>query len=173
MADFTYIARDAAGERVTGSMSAATERDVINMLTGKSLFPVSVEAEKQAVSLSFGGRVSGQKIAVFYEQLASLMQNGVPMIRSLTILRDQSSVPALTNALDDVIKRVEEGDALGEAFARHPNVFSDIAVNMARAGAEGGFLEDALDRVARFTACLLYTSPSPRDATLSRMPSSA
>ena len=152
MADFTYIARDAAGERVTGSMSAATERDVINMLTGKSLFPVSVEAEKQAVSLSFGGRVSGQKIAVFYEQLASLMQNGVPMIRSLTILRDQSSVPALTNALDDVIKRVEEGDALGEAFARHPNVFSDIAVNMARAGAEGGFLEDALDRVARFTA---------------------
>ena len=152
MADFTYIARDAAGERVTGSMSAATERDVINMLTGKSLFPVSVEAEKQAISFSFGSRVSGQKIAVFYEQLASLMSNGVSMIRSLTILREQSSVPALTLALDDVIKRIEEGESLGEAFSRHPNVFSDIAVNMARAGAEGGFLEDALDRVARFTA---------------------
>lgn len=152
MADFTYIARDASGQRVTGSMAAATERDVINVLTGKSLFPVSVEAEKKSASFSFGNRVSGQKISIFYEQLASLMKNGVPMIRSLSILRDQSSVPALKDALDDVIKRVEEGEALGEAFAHHPNVFSEIAVNMSRAGAEGGFLEDALDRVARFTA---------------------
>ena len=152
MADFNYIARDATGQRVTGSMTAATERDVISVLTGKSLFPVSVEAEKQSVQLSFGNRVSGQKIAVFYEQLSSLMKNGVPLIRSLTILREQSSVPALNLALDDVIKRVEEGEALGDAFSRHPNAFSDIAVNMARAGAEGGFLEEALERVSKFTA---------------------
>ncbi|MEM9412937.1 MAG: type II secretion system F family protein, partial [Planctomycetota bacterium] len=152
MADFTYIARDAAGQRVTGSMSAATERDVVNMLTGKSLFPVSVEAQKQSVNLSFGNKVGGQKIAVFYEQLASLLKNGVPLIRSLTILREQSSVQALSHALDDVIKRVEEGESLGDAFARHPNAFSDIAVNMTRAGAEGGFLEEALDRIAKFTA---------------------
>ena len=152
MADFTYIARDASGQRVTGSMSAATERDVINMLTGKSLFPVSVEPEKQAVSLSFNNKVSGQKIAVFYEQLSSLLKNGVPLIKSLTILREQSSVQSLNHALDDVIKRVEEGESLGDAFARHPNAFSDIAVNMAKAGAEGGFLEEALERVAKFTA---------------------
>lgn len=152
MADFTYIARDSSGQRVTGSMSAATERDVINMLTGKSLFPVSVEAAKQNVSLSFGNTVSGQKIAVFYEQLASLLKNGVPLIRSLTILREQSSDRPLNFALDDVIKRVEEGESLGDSFALHPNAFSDIAVNMARAGAEGGFLEEALERVAKFTA---------------------
>ncbi len=133
-------------------MSAATERDVINMLTGKSLFPVSVEAAKQNVSLSFGNTVSGQKIAVFYEQLASLLKNGVPLIRSLTILREQSSDRPLNFALDDVIKRVEEGESLGDSFALHPNAFSDIAVNMARAGAEGGFLEEALERVAKFTA---------------------
>ena len=133
-------------------MTAATERDVINVLTGKSLFPVSVEAEKKPITFSFGNKVSGQKIAVFYEQLASLIKNGVPLIRSLTILREQSSVPALTVALDDVIKRIEEGESLGDAFSRHPNAFSDIAVNMSRAGAEGGFLEDALERVSKFTA---------------------
>ena len=132
-------------------MSAATERDVINMLTGKSLFPVSVKAEKRTVSLSFGGKVSDQKIAVFYEQLASLLSNGVPLIRSLNVLRDQSSVPPIKVALDDVIAKVEEGEPIGDAFARHPNVFSEIAVNMARAGTEGGFLEDALERVAKFT----------------------
>lgn len=152
MADFTYIARDSSGQRVSGSMSAATEHDVINMLTGKSLFPVSVEVEKQAPSLSFGSGISGQKLAVFYEQLSSLMKNGVPLIRSLTILREQSSVPTLSLALDKVIKQVEEGESLGDAFAQHPNVFSDISVNMAKAGSEGGFLEEALDRVAKFTA---------------------
>ena len=132
-------------------MTAATERDVINMLTGKSLFPVSVETQKQPSSFTLGGRVSGQKIAVFYSQLASLLKNGVPLIRSLHVLREQSSVPPIKLALDDVISRVEEGEPLGDTFARHPNVFSDIAVNMARAGAEGGFLEDALERVAKFT----------------------
>lgn len=151
MADFSYTARDSSGQKVTGSMTAATERDVINMLTGKSLFPVSVQAEKQTVNLSFGGKVSDQKIAVFYEQLASLLNNGVPLIRSLNVLRDQSSIPKIKIALDDVISKVEEGEPIGDAFARHPNVFSEIAVNMARAGTEGGFLEDALERVAKFT----------------------
>lgn len=151
MADFTYIARDSAGQRITGSMSAATERDVINFLAGKSLFPVVVEPEKQARTLSFGGRVSGQKIAVFYEQLSSLLKNGVPLIRALNVLREQSSVQPIKVALDDVISRIEDGEALGDAFQRHPNVFSEMAVNMARAGAEGGFLEDALERVAKFT----------------------
>lgn len=132
-------------------MTAATERDVINMLSGKSLFPVSVEPEKQTVRLSFTGGVSGQKIAVFYDQLASLLKNGVPLVRSLNVLREQSSVPQIKLALDDIIARVEDGEPLGDTFARHPKVFSEIAVNMARAGSEGGFLEDALERVAKFT----------------------
>ena len=132
-------------------MTAATERDVINMLTGKSLFPVSVEPEKQISSFSLSGGVSGQKIAVFYDQLAALLKNGVPLIRSLNVLREQSSVPQIKLALDDIISRVEDGEPLGDTFARHPKVFSDIAVNMARAGSEGGFLEDALERVAKFT----------------------
>jgi general secretion pathway protein F/type IV pilus assembly protein PilC len=154
MADFTYVARDSSGQRITGSMSAASERDVVNVLSGRSLFPVSVEVAASTAplaKLSWGKRVSGQKIAVFYEQLSSLIKNGVPLIRSLTILREQTSAPGLKNALDDVIQRVEEGETLGDSFARHPNAFSEVAVNMSRAGAEGGFLEEALERLARFT----------------------
>ncbi len=151
MAEFTYIARNENGERVSGSMTAASERDVISMLSGNSLFPVSVSTEKKPSQFGFGGRVSAQKIAVFYDQLAQLMTNGVPLLKSLSILRTQSSSVALQNALDDVVSRVEDGEALGDAFARHPKIFSEMAVNMSRAGAEGGFLEDALERVAQFT----------------------
>lgn len=152
MPKFTYVARDMAGEKITGDMNANTERDVVNSLTSRSLFPVDVSsAEKKQITVGGSGRVSGAKIASFYEQLASLISNGVPLLRSLNILRDQSSIPALKKALDDVIVRIEEGETLSEGFARHPKVFNEMAVNMTRAGTEGGFLEEALERVALFT----------------------
>ena len=151
MPDFTYTARNLTGEMISGSMSANTERDVVNALSGQSLFPVKVETEHEKKTITFGGRVNDQKIAVFYEQLASLITNGVPMIRSLQILKEQTQIPVFQNALGDVIAKVEEGETLSDSFARHPKVFSEMAVNMSRAGAEGGFLEDALQRVAKFT----------------------
>ena len=53
--------------------------------------------------------------------------------------------------LDDIYRRVEDGSTLGEAMSRYPRVFSEMAINMVRAGGEGGFLEDALERVSQFT----------------------
>lgn len=151
MPEFTYKARNLTGEIVSGSMNANSERDVISMLSGKSLFPVTVETEKEKQQITFGGRVNDQKIAVFYEQLASLISNGVPMMRALNILKEQTRIPVFKAALEDVISRVEDGETLSDSFSRHPKMFSEMAVNMSRAGAEGGFLEDALTRVAKFT----------------------
>ena len=154
MPDFSYTARDMAGQLVTGNLSANTENDVIAKLSGQSLFPikvVSAEAKKPK-QISFGsGRVSDQKISVFYEQLATLIKNGVPMLKSLRILQEQTQIPSFSEALNDVIGRIEDGETLSDAFRRHPKIFSEMAVNMSRAGAEGGFLEDALTRVASFT----------------------
>jgi general secretion pathway protein F/type IV pilus assembly protein PilC len=157
MPDFTYIARDASGAKIEGSMSANSEADVISRLTGDALFPVSVsDSEKNAgkaleLSMDFGGKPKGHKMAVFYTQLASLLENGVPLIRSLTLLKEQEKNKKLKAALEDVIVRVEDGEELSTCFRRHDAVFSDMAINMAKAGAEGGFLEDALDRVGTFT----------------------
>lgn len=157
MPDFTYTARDLSGAKIEGSMSAGSEADVINRLSTKSLFPIKVvnaqDADKSPMKLElgFGGGISDQKVAVFYEQLSSLLSNGVPLIRSLTLLKQQTNIKPLEAALEDVIGRVEDGEELATCFARYPKVFSDMAVNMTRAGAEGGFLEDALSRVAVFT----------------------
>jgi len=90
-------------------------------------------------------------MAVFYGQLASLLRSGVPLIRSLALLGDQSSAPVLSEVLGDIRARVEDGEPLGDAMARYPGVFSEMATNMVRAGTEGGFLEDALERVGTFT----------------------
>ena len=151
MPDFAYTARNLQGERVTGSVSASSEREVVSILSHQSLFPVDVTAEKAGAGLQFTRRVSGQVMATNYSQLASLMRSGVPLLRSLGVLRQQSSNKTLQQVLDDVYHRVEDGAPLGEAMARFPRVFSELAINMVRAGGEGGFLEEALDRVAKFT----------------------
>jgi general secretion pathway protein F/type IV pilus assembly protein PilC len=151
MPDFAYTARDLRGERVTGTVAAGTEREVLAILSGQSLFPVEVTAAKTAATSNRSCRVRGQQMAVVYNQLASLMRSGVPLLRSLAVLRDQSSERILKEVLADIHHRVEDGASLAEAMAHYPRVFSELAVQMVRAGGEGGFLEEALDRVAQFT----------------------
>jgi general secretion pathway protein F/type IV pilus assembly protein PilC len=87
----------------------------------------------------------------FYTQLAALLKSGVPLLRSLQVLQRQSSNPALAVVLSELHDRVSEGDALAEAMARHPRTFDELGRSIVRAGEEGGFLEEALHRVARFT----------------------
>ena len=151
MPNFAYTARDMEGNRVTGTLAAATEREVISLLTAKSLFPIEVAGEKAKRSFGGGRRVGGQQMATIYAQLSSLLRSGVPLLRSLKVLKDQSSNARLTSMLDDIHSRVEDGATLADAMSRHPGAFNELAVSMIRAGGEGGFLEDALERVAQFT----------------------
>jgi len=151
MPDFEYTARDLQGNKVNGVVAAPNQRDALVLLSGQALFPLEVKTQQQAKPLFGGRRVSGNLMAVTYVQLASLMRSGVPLLRSLSLLRDQASNSKLKETLTDVVSRVEEGESLSDAMSRHPRVFHEIAVNMARAGTEGGFLEDALDHVGRFT----------------------
>ncbi len=149
MADFSYVARDTSGRKVSGSIAAANTREAASQLAAKSLFPVSISSGKQSVTVATG-RVSGSKMVSFYAQLASLLRSGVPLLRALTVLSQQSGSKTLQSVLQEIRARVEDGESLGDAFARYPKVFNIIAVSMVRAGSEGGFLEDALERIASF-----------------------
>lgn len=152
MPEFAYIARNLQGVKVSGTVSAGSEREAIAALSGQSLFPVEVKSEQpKGATLGFSKRVSGQLVAQMYEQLGALLRSGVPLLRSLKVMREQTTHPTLKEVLEDVSSRVEDGDTLAEAMARHPRVFGEMGINMVRAGGEGGFLEDALERVADFT----------------------
>jgi general secretion pathway protein F/type IV pilus assembly protein PilC len=150
MPDFAYVARDSRGQRLTGTLTANSQREAIAQLDARSLFPIELSQTKN-VGDTRNKRVSGQVMATVYTQLASLLRSGVPLMRSLTVMSAQASKPALKAVLEEIKARVEEGEPLPVAMARFPRVFSDMAVNMVRAGTEGGFLEDALERVAAFT----------------------
>jgi general secretion pathway protein F/type IV pilus assembly protein PilC len=155
MSQYAYVARDMTGKKVTGVVDAGSPREATAQLSAKNLFPVEIKvtdakaaANKSALT---NKKVKGQVMATFYAQLASLLRSGVPMLRSLTVLSQQSTDATLSAVLTEIKGRVEEGEPLGQAMARYPRVFSEMAVNMTRAGAEGGFLEDALERVGTFT----------------------
>lgn len=151
MPDFAYIARDSAGQKISGTLVAASEREALNILSGRSLFPVKVATDKTATAPGANLRVRGQMMATVYSQLAALLRSGVPLLKAMSILRDQSSNKNLKAILTEVYHRVEDGSTLGDAMFRFPKAFSEMAINMVRAGGEGGFLEDALERVAHFT----------------------
>lgn len=150
MPDFAYTARSLTGQLVEGTLSAGNEREAVANLTGQELFPLKVKAAgKQQQSGSL--RVKGKFITPVYSQLAALLRSGVPMLRALEVIHGQASNPALKQVLEDVKNRVEDGSTLSEAMGRHPRAFSELATSVVRAGSEGGFLEESLERVAVFT----------------------
>ncbi|MDG2380805.1 MAG: type II secretion system F family protein [Pirellulaceae bacterium] len=151
MPDFAYVARDVQGKRVSGTISAGSEREAVSVLSGRSLFPLQIKAGQTRQAWTIRRRVKGQQLANLYAQLSALLRSGVPLLRSLEVIKKQSSNQTLQEVLDDVRDRVEDGANLSEAMKQHETVFGELAVSMVRAGSEGGFLEDSLARIAEFT----------------------
>ncbi|MCC6126801.1 MAG: type II secretion system F family protein [Pirellulales bacterium] len=151
MPEFQYTARDTTGNKITGTIAAAGRREAAANLVAKALFPVDVQEAGNVVETKSIRRVPAQLLAVTYSQLADLLRSGVPLLRALEVIRKQTSHNAMNQVLSEVCHQVEEGSTLADAFNRFPRVFGEMAVNMIRAGGEGGFLEEALIRVAEFT----------------------
>ncbi len=152
MPDFQYTAREVSGQQVTGVLSAASEHDVLSSLAARKLFPIKVDLAEEAKTEQrrLGRRVPARHLTVFYRQLADLLKSGVPLLRSLHLLENQTSQPTLKYIIQNVAEHVADGTRLADAMKQHPRVFNDLSVSMVRAGEEGSFLEDVLKRIAAF-----------------------
>jgi type II secretory pathway component PulF len=151
MTDFQYIARDNAGQKITGVIQAPGRREATAALVARSLFPVEIGENVRSTEPKRVRRVPGQLLSTTYAQLADLLHSGVPLLRSLEVIQKQTSHVGLNHILDEIHHQVEEGATLADAMNRFPRIFNDMSVSMIRAGGEGGFLEEALTRVAQFT----------------------
>jgi len=120
-------------------------------LAAKALFPIDIQAGAGAIDDRRVGRVPAQLLAITYGQLADLLHSGVPLLRALEVLQRQTSHARLKHVLGQIQHQIEEGATLAEAMGRYRRVFGEMVVSMVRAGGEGGFLEEALSRVAEFT----------------------
>lgn len=154
MATFKYSARDASGRVVAGAIDAETEVMVIGKLQEMGFFVTSLERAAQRVDLRAGlrrlRRVGMRELTVFSRQFATMVNAGLSMVRTLSILEQQTESHKLRGIVAEVRKDVEEGMTLSDSFGKHPETFSSLVVNMVRAGEVGGVLDDVLNRLAFF-----------------------
>lgn len=149
---FTYKATNDNGKTINGTAEAASEEALLAMLRKQDIHPVLIQAKKNkfgAKSL-FGPKkkIKLADLVIFTRQLSTMISAGVPLARSLSALQNDSANPYMRTVLGSITKDVESGMSMGDSFAKFPDVFSDVYVNMVRAGEEGGILDDILKRLA-------------------------
>ena len=121
MPEFAYVARDMSGQKKTGILTANSQHDVLSQLDSMALLPIEITVAKDA-SATRSKRISGQVMANAYNQMASLLRSGVPLLRALTVMSQQASKPALKDVLEEIKLKVEDGEPLPEAMARYPRL---------------------------------------------------
>ncbi len=153
MPSYTYKAVSDSGKPITGVLTAENYQVALRMLEEQALYPVKVVEGLHQQGLGLGGRrrIKMQHLTVFYGQLADLLHAGVPMLRSLDVLGRQGGLGGLSQIIKELREDVAGGMSLGDAMLKHPRAFSDLSASMVRAGEQGGFLEEVLQRIAIFT----------------------
>jgi type IV pilus assembly protein PilC len=147
---FDVRARAKNGRLVESQVTAASEAEVAERLRAQQMTPISIDAANTGMKteIKFGkGKVKLKDLSVFSRQFATMLNSGLPMLRSLQILADQSENPRLREILKAIKSDVEQGASLSEALVKHEE-FPDLMVNMVKAGEVGGFLDETMVQIA-------------------------
>jgi type IV pilus assembly protein PilC len=153
-ATFEYKVRDSAGKLKSGKIDAETPAQVAAKLKGMGLAPLSITQANTGMNkeISIPGmgkkKVKLKDLAVFSRQFATMINSGLSLLRSLSILTEQTENKELARILGEVRNDIETGSSLSVSMAKHPDVFPPLMVNMCRAGEVGGFLDMVLLQIA-------------------------
>ena len=150
---FEYEAIDPTGKRTKGRIEAATDGAAAATLRQQGVVPLSLteagKGLKKELSIpGLGNRVKLKDLAIFTRQFATMTSSGLSLLRSLAILEEQTPNAKLARALGSVRREVESGTSLSAALTKHDDVFPRLMIAMIAAGEVGGFLDEALDRIA-------------------------
>ena len=157
MPNFTYKAKDSKGEAIHGSMEADSQPMVINRLQAMGYFPVLVVADKTEKKIKLGvrslfrRRFRSMDLSAFNRQLSDLLSAGIPLVKALAIIVNQTSNDYLREVISAISTDVQGGDTLAGALSKHPQIFSKLYCAMVRAGETGGMLDSILERLADFS----------------------
>lgn len=149
---FAFRAMDLAGAPSTGEVEAESKAQVTEQLRQRGLIVLDVSEKSKPVRVEdFFKRWQGvdmRELAIFSRQFATLVASGMPMLRTLHTLEEQTQDESIKEAAAGVRADVEAGSTLEQAMAKHPRVFDRLYRAMIRSGEQSGRLEDALDRIA-------------------------
>ena len=144
---FEYKVRDRSGNLVTGQLVGDSETLVLQKLREQGMTPVEVKKANAGVKMEINlrpGRVKLKELSVFCRQFATMVNSGLPILRALAILSEQTDSKELAKILVQVRMDVEQGSSLSGALQKHPKAFNDLFIAMVRSGETGGVLDDVL-----------------------------
>ena len=149
---FAYKAKGPNGQVLAGSILADNENAVAIHIREKGYFITQIKEQGGTHSLSgfidnFKS-ISMKEIAIFCRLFSTMIDAGLSLVASLGVLIEQTDNPRLKSALQDVYKKIKEGQPLSRALGDHPRIFPSIMINMVEAGEVGGVLDDVLGRLA-------------------------
>ncbi len=151
MAKYFVKARDEFGNLIESTYEAETEKELYEKLNSLNYIPIKIKEIKKAGILSlniFPEKLTLTEQILFYRQLATLIDAGVPLIQSLEIVKKQLTNEKLSKAIANIREKIEEGLSLSEAMSLYPEIFSRMQINMVLVAEEGGVLPEILDRIA-------------------------
>jgi len=154
---YEYRGLSAQGKKTRGIIDAPTPRIARTKLRAMQIFPVDIREEVSRPQVTADPlaklfqRVRPQDVSIITRQLATLLEAGTPLVSTLDAIIEQTDNHALTKVIARVREEIKEGRSFADALEEHRKVFSDLYVNMVRAGEESGALEGVLLRLADFT----------------------
>jgi type IV pilus assembly protein PilC len=148
---YNYRVRDRQGKIVTGTLDGDSEQLILGRLREMGYTPVEVARKREGMGREITlrpGHVKRKELAVFTRQFATMVNSGLPILRALAILADQTESKALSKVVTEVRTEIEQGSSLSAALAKHPKAFNELYVAMVRSGETGGVLDAVLLRLA-------------------------
>lgn len=150
MNTYQYTAKDKNGYTVSGMTDGISESEVVEVLHKKDLVVVTIEKLKKKTTKLKDIKVKLDDLVIFSRQLATMIDAGIPLVQSLGILGEQIENKNLRNVVIVIRQDIEAGMSFCDALAKHPHVFSELFINMSRAGEASGMLDEVLDRLATY-----------------------
>src|SRR5437870_4101788 len=180
MPRFQYVALDGRGQESTGLVDANTANEAIGHLRQAGYFPTGVHEEGKAPATNRKAKraktsaipaqvptkakrglnmeitvfqrktVKGKVLMIFTRQLATLIDSGLPLLRSLNVLAKQEKDAVLKKTTEALADSVQGGNTFSDSLARHRKIFNELYISMVKAGELGGVLEVVLSRLAEF-----------------------
>jgi len=155
MLSYAYKGRDAGGKLVKGKLDAPSEAAAVARLKTMGVMPIELSQSaagtglQMEINIGFLEKKVGLKdLAIMSRQMATMVSSGLSLLRTLTILAEQTENKKLGKTLDSVRLQVETGSSLSAAFAKFPDDFPPLMIHLIRAGETGGFLDRSLESVA-------------------------
>jgi type IV pilus assembly protein PilC len=148
---YDYKVRDRSGALITGQLAGDSEALVLQRLREMGMTPVEVKKAGTGMKMEINlrpGRVKLKQISVFCRQFATMVNSGLPILRALAILADQTDNKEFAQVLVQVRTDVENGSSLSAALGKHPKAFNNLFISMIKAGETGGVLDDVLLNLA-------------------------